>query len=187
MAIDFQSNTLESQIRELYARLVWSHKTQEKCADIIFRRNNRIKIVLIGLSALTTTGILVTVFGNNKTVGIISAVLSAILFGLNTYLKDYDLGGIAQKHANSASDLWNMRELYLSLLTDVKIGRLTPNEITIKRDTLQDELYHIYKGSPRTISKAYKEATLGLKAKEEMYFTDDEIDTLLPANLRKLI
>lgn len=187
MDIDSQSNTLESQIRELYARLVWSHKTQEKCADILFRRNNRIKIVQIGLSALTTTGILVTVFGNNKTVGIISAVLSAILFGLNTYLKDYDLGGIAQKHANSASDLWNMRELYLSLLTDVKMGRLTPDEITIKRDTLQDELYHIYKGSPRTISKAYKEATLGLKAKEEMYFADDEIDTLLPANLRKLI
>ena len=47
--------------------------------------------------------------------------------------------------------------------------------------------YTTFTKAPRTISKAYKEATLGLKAKEEMYFTDDEIDTLLPANLRKLI
>ena len=35
------------------------------------------------------------------------------------------------------------------------------------------------------INKAYKEATTGLKVNEEMTFTDDEIDSLLPKNLRK--
>ena len=31
-------------------------------------------------------------------------------------------------------------------------------EIRNKRDQLQEELHSIYKGSPRTISKAYREA-----------------------------
>ena len=45
MDIDIQIKTLESQIRELYARVVWTHKTQEKCADIIWKRNSIIKII----------------------------------------------------------------------------------------------------------------------------------------------
>ena len=69
-----QAEILENQIRELYGRVVWTHKTQEKCADIIWVRHTRIKVTQIILSALTTTGILVAVFGENQIVGIISAI-----------------------------------------------------------------------------------------------------------------
>jgi len=185
MDTDSHIDLLEAQIREIYARVVWTHKTQEKCADIILKRHVRIKITQIILSAITTTGILVAVFGENTLVGIISAVLSAALFGLNTYTKDYDLGEIAQKHTSAASDLWNVRENYLSLLTDLKINKLTIDEITKRRDELQEDLFNIYGGAPRTINKAYEEATTGLKVNEEMTFTDDEIDNLLPKDLRK--
>ncbi len=187
MDADSQLNVLESQIRELYGRVVWTHKTQEKCADIILKRHVRIKITQIILSAITTTGILVAVFGESKVVGIISAVVSALLLGLNAYTKDYDLGEIAQKHANAAADLWNVRESYLSLLTDLKTGGLSPDHIRERRDVLQEELLNIYNGVPRTINKAYKEATKGLKSNEEMTFTIEEIDNLLPEELRKNI
>jgi len=180
-----QIEILESQIRELYGRVLWTHKTQEKCADIVQRRQVRIKVTQIVLSALTTTGILIAVFGENKAVGIVSATISALLFGLNTYTKDYDLGEIAQKHSNAATDLWNIRENYLSLLTDLKTGSLTPEEIRARRDSLQEDLYNVYNGSPRTINKAYEQATKGLKLKEEMTFSNEEIDKLLPEELRK--
>jgi len=182
---DSQIDILESQLRELYGRVLWTHKTQEKCADIILKRHARIKITQIVLAALTTTGILVAVFGGNKIIGIISAIISAILFGLNTYTKDYDLGEIAQKHSSAAADLWNVRESYLSLITDLKAGRLLPDQIRDKREALQEDLYNIYNGAPRTISKAYQEATKGLKIKEEMTFSNEEIDMLLPEELRK--
>src|SRR5690606_24255273 len=100
MATDSQAkNVLEAQLRELYGRTVWTHKTQEKCADILRTRNHNMKIFQIVLSALTTTGILITVFGDNRIIGIISAILSAILFTLNAYFQKYDLGEIAQKHS----------------------------------------------------------------------------------------
>ena len=181
----FQTEILESQLRELYGRVLWTHKTQEKCSDIVQRRHVRIKVTQIVLSALTTTGILVAVFGENKVVGIISAIISTILFGLNTYTKDYDLGEIAQKHSITATDLWNIRESYLSLLTDLKAGILTLDQIREKRDILQEALHNTYNGAPRTINKAYQAATKGLKNKEEMTFSNEEIDKLLPEELRK--
>ena len=176
---------LESQIRELYGRAVWTHKTQEKCADILKTRNHRIKIVQIILSALTTTGILVTVFGDNKNVGIVSAILSAILLFINSYFQKYDLGEISEKHSKSASDIWSIREQYLSLLTDLSGNDVPLDEIRSRRDKLREELHNIYKGAPRTINKAYKIATKALKENEELTFSNSEIDKILPHELRK--
>lgn len=177
---------LEAQIRECYGRVVWSHKTQEKCADIILKRNNLLKWAQIILSTLTTTGLVATIFGDVVWVKITSAIVSAILLLLNTYLKSKDLGAIAQQHSNAASDIWNVRESYLSMLTDLKMDDVNIETIRKKRDKLQEGLASIYKGSPRTISKAYKEATKALKLNEEMTFSDEEIDCFLPVELRKI-
>ena len=185
MEHDSQIKYLESQIRECYGRVIWTHKTHEKCADILLRRHGRIKIAQIALSAVSTTGILIAVFGNIYWVGIASASITALLFGLNTYTKDYDLGEIAQKHSSTASILWDIREKYLSLLTDIKANIYPIEKIKEKRDELQEELFNVYKGSTRTISKAYKEASKALKFKEDMTFSDKEIDMLLPKELRK--
>lgn len=185
MELASQVDVLESQIRECYGRVVWTHKTHEKCADILNRRHGRIKLWQILLSALITTGILVAVFGDSKLIGVLSALLAFLLTVLNTYIKQYDLGGIAQKHSEAALSIWNVRENYLSLLTDIKAGLVTVDEIRGRRDQLQNDLQEIFKGAPRTISKAYNEATKGLKLKEELTFSDREIDMLLPTSLRK--
>ena len=180
-----QAKIIEAQLRECFGRVVWSHKTQEKCADIISVRHNNIKYTQIALSALTTTGVLITVFGEHKIIGIITAVLSAILFAINTYVKGHDLGEIAQKHSDSASDLWNVREEYFSLLTDLKAEIIDLEELVEKRDLLQNKLSNVYKGSPRTINKAYKEATKALKLNEELTLSDSEINMFLPKELKK--
>lgn len=178
---------LETQIRESFARVVWTHKTQEKCADILNKRKDQIKVWQILLSALTTSGILVTVFGDQQWVGISTALISTALLGLNTYTKNYDLGELAQKHANCATFLWNVRETYFSLLADIRAGVLSEDAIRERRDHLQKEVFSIYKGSPRTISAAYNKATKALKKNEELTFTDEEIDVFLPKALRKVL
>ena len=186
MEVDFQNkNIFEAQIRETYGRICWSHKTQEKCADILDSRLKILKIFQIILSAIITTGILISVFGNNETIGIISAILSALLFGINTYTKDYDLGELSQKHSSAALNLWDIRESYLSFLTDLKTDTISLVEAKEIREKLQSRLKSIYNGSPRTINKAYNEATKALNKNEELTFSDKEIDNLLPVELRK--
>ncbi len=185
MAQDSQLSILEDQIRECYGRVVWTHKTQEKCADLLNRKQDSLKFWQIVLSGITTSGIFVAVFGESKEIGIIAAVISLILTILNTYTKKYDLGGMAQKHADSAASIWNIRESYLSLITDIRSKSIDATEIRKQRDKLQSDLHKLYKGSPRTISKAYSEASKALKKMEEMTFTPQEIDKFLPQSLRK--
>lgn len=92
---------------------------------------------------------------------------------------------MAEKHADAAVDLWDIRECYLSLLTDIRSGHLEDSKVRECRDALQERLSEIYRGSPRTIVKAYREATKALKQLEELTFSDEEIDGILPKSLRK--
>ncbi len=176
---------LNAQLRESYGRVVYTHKVHEKDADYYFKQQNRLKILQIVLSAITTGGLIVTLLGEGRVATVIAAVASAALLCLTTYAKNTDLGALAQKHADSAARLWNVRESYISLLTDIATGDLATGDIRARRDTLQTELDTIYSGSPRTSSKAYKNAQKGLKVNEELTFSDDEIDAFLPPPLRK--
>ncbi len=176
---------LESQIRECFGRVVYSHKTQEKCADIVLSLHKKLKLLLIIISAIVTTSLLIKLFGDQEWALLVGVILSTILFGLNTYMKDYDLGEISQKHTNAANELWDIRETYLSLLTDIKANQLSINQIINQRDDLQKRLHNIYSGSPRTNFKAYKEASKALQVNEELTFSDKEIDVFLPKELRR--
>lgn len=180
-----QFELLEAQLRENYGKIVYSHKTQEKCADILNIRNNCIKNIQILLSGLITTGLLVRVFKGEEWALIVSTILSAIQFAMTSYLKEYNLGETIQKHSTAALELLEIREKYLSLLTDLKAGLISLEDIIKKRNELQDELSKTYKGSPRTFSKAYVNAQKALKINEELTFSDEEIDNFLPTPLRK--
>ncbi|WP_394557876.1 SLATT domain-containing protein [Priestia aryabhattai] len=175
--------SLEAQIRECYGRVVYTHKTQEKCADLLLKKNSRIKFWQLLLSAVTAGTFLVDLFGDGNIATIIGALFSVALLVLNSYTQDIELVSVAEEHKNAAIKLWNIRENYLSLLTD--FHNLTTDVIIEKRDELQIELLDIYQGSPRTNYKAYKKASTGLKNNEELTFSDEEIDLLLPQELRK--
>jgi len=176
---------LEGQLRECYGRVVYTHKTHEKCSDLLLERHKLIKILQIILSALVTGGILATLSGDWKIAATgISAVLSTALLALNSYTKDYDLGEIAQKHRQAAADIWLIREKYLSLLTDLRAGK--PLEDVCKiRDELLEELHAVYAGAPSTNHQAYKKAQEALTKMGDMTFSDSEIDAFLPKNLRR--
>lgn len=176
---------LEAQIRENYGKIVYSHKTQEKCADILSSRNTRIKNAQIILSALITTGLLVRVFKGAEWALLVSTILSAIQFALTSFLKEYNLGETIQKHNTAALELWDVREQYLSLLTDINAQLISHNKILEKRDELQEQLSKTYKGSPRTFGSAYSAAQRALQMSEELTFSDEEIDNFLPKKLRK--
>ena len=179
---------LEAQIRECFGRVVYSTKTHEKCADLCMGRLHWIKVTQIVLSAITTGGLLTALLGDpNVTYGatITSAVVSTILFVLSAYMKDVDPGQQAEKHKKTASELWDVRESYLSILSDLHDNHLDIAVAREKRDVLQSQLVGIYAAAPRTTSKAYGIASNGLKNQEELTFSDEEIDKFLPAALRR--
>lgn len=185
VALEEEKRLLVAQIRESYGRVVYSHKSHEKAADIYLARLQRIKIFQITLSALTTGSLLYHLFSGNKTGTIIAAILSTILFVLNIYTKEYNLAELSQKHHDTAQRLWRIRESYLSLLTDLTANALNNKVIREKRDDLQDNLNQVYTQAPRTFKQAYEQARKGLHIHQEMTFSEEEIDRLLPEKMRK--
>ncbi len=179
---------LEAQMRECFGRVVYSTKTHEKCADLCMGRLQWIKIAQIVLSAITTGGLLTAILGApniSHEATVVSTLFSTALLVLTAYMKDVDPGQQAEKHKKTASELWDIRESYLSILSDLHDGGLDIAESREKRDELQSRLATIYATAPRTNSKAYGIASNGLKAQEEMTFSDEEIDKFLPATLRR--
>lgn len=182
---DEQRLALESQVRECYGRVVYSHVVHEKCADLYLKRRSFINNLQIVLSAITTGTLLISLFGEGKSGTVLGAIFSTILLALNTYAKDYDLGKLAQKHSDTAVTLWSIRESYLSLLTDMTIGSLSLAQMQAKRDDLQKSLEVVYQSAPRTNEKAFTKAQKALKIDKQMTFSDEEIDMFLPNNLRR--
>jgi len=176
---------LEGQLREAYGRVVYSHKTHEKCADILLRRHHGIRLSQIILSAITTAGFVGAALGTGTVAAVLGLIVSTALLALNSYTKSYDLGELAQKHRQAGSDLWLIREQYLSLLVDLAMREKPLESLQEQRDKLVQQLHEIYRGAPSTTYAAYKKAQEALQKLEDMTFSDAEIDAFLPAELKR--
>jgi hypothetical protein len=147
----------------------------------------RVKWLQITLAALTTGGAVAVLFDKSSVVfPYATALLSISMLILNSYLKDLDPGQLAQKHREAASDIWNIREAYLSRLTDIRDHSFSVADLRKRRDDLQAQLYKIYRIVPHTDGKAYGQAQGALKNNEDLTFSDAEIDAFLPGPLKRI-
>lgn len=179
------NTTLEGQIRECFGRVVYAHKTHEKEGDLCAGTLRRLKIGQIVLAAITTSGALAILFTDDFTLKAITALVSLTSLIVTGYMKGFDPGATAQKHRDTAADLWAIREAYLSLLTDLASGSITDAEARQKRDDLQNALATIYKSAPGTTPKAYGKAQKALQTLEDYTFNPGEIDKFLPPSLKR--
>ena len=178
-------DAFEAQVRECFGRVAYSHKTHEKCADSLQAKLRLLKNTQIALSVVVSGTLIVTVVGHDAWSKIIATVLSAVLAGINLYFKNYNYGELAQDHKEAADQLWNIRESYLSLLTDMATGAVSMEKAMERRDKLQKDLSVIYSKAPRTNTTAYKAAQRALKIKEDLTFSAEEIDAFLPQPLKR--
>ena len=177
------TSALEGQLREMYGRAAYTHKTHQKMADNYVTCYKRIKVGEIVLSAATASSLLITIFGGKPIGTIIGAILSAILLSFTLYFKEASLGEQAQLHTEVGAKLWGAREALLSLLVDLQDGRPV-DVVRSERDRLNAALEEIYKAAPRTNAKAYAAAQKALKGAEELFFSDEELNKMLPKQLR---
>jgi SMODS and SLOG-associating 2TM effector domain family 4 len=179
---DFTS--LEDQVRECFGRVVYTHKTHEKMGDHCASVLQRYKIGQVVASITTAASASFAVFLPANWIKIVAAFAALGSSWISIYMKSFDPGGTAQKHRATAS-IWPIREAYLSLLTDLRMKRITDDEGAARRDELNAQLAAIYKGAPQTNGKAYAAAQKALKCDEDYTFSDAEIDHFVPTSLRK--
>ncbi|MBN9212786.1 MAG: hypothetical protein BGO45_03585 [Microbacterium sp. 71-36] len=182
-----RDDLLLAQVREAFGRVVYSHKIHEKQADQYFMLHRWQQGILITLTALSTTTFLASLAGlvlNPQVASVIVSFVALLVTGVSLATKTFTFAEDAGSHRDVAAQLWDVRESYLSLITDLMDGQLSSNEAREQRDHLQETTRATYAGAPRTGDKAFIKAQAGLKRNEEMTFTVEEIDLFLPAQLR---
>lgn len=178
---------LLAQIRESYGRVVYTHKTHEKQADLYFQKHRCQQRFFVGLTALSSGTFLVALLGlvvDEVWASLVTSFVALLISGVNLSVKTFQYGEETQKHRDAAAQVWNLRESYLSLITDLRAGTKTLDEARARRDQLQQQALEVYSAAPRTTSDAYGLAQKALKDNEELTFSESELDLLLPVKLR---
>ena len=178
---------LLAQVRESFGRVVYSHKTHEKQADISFSMYKWQQGTLIALTALSSGTFLTLVFGlfGNSTWSSLATSFCALLVSwMSLGAKTFKFDETSAAHRDVASKLWDIRESYISLIADMMSGQIADLDARKRRDELQSLARDVYSAAPRTSGKAFTRAQDGLKNNEEMTFTTREIDLFLPEALR---
>ena len=171
-------------IREAFGKVAYSHKTHEKGAEIADFHSSGVKVINVVLTTATSSTLLVTLITNQTILGYITAIISALTLAFIIFQLSFNPEQKAEKHRQAAKELWRIREKYLNLIADIMSENISNETITHRRDQLMEELKMVYQFSPATSSKAYKKAQDTLKLNEELTFSTEEIDQLLPENLR---
>lgn len=178
---------LMGQIRESYGKLVYTYTTHHKMADRLARINNRIGVLQIILTSISTVGLLSTVMStvitNPRILAAIGGTTAALSLGLNIYMRGKNYMADIEANRKTADALWRIREDYLSLLTDFPV--LSDEEIRVQRESLQKRTASIYDAAPITNNRAYRQAQKAIKQEGYQSFTTEEIDAMLPARLHQ--
>lgn len=180
-----QYNILEDAVRDMYVRSVWSHKIQEKQADIYQKQYKVMEIISIICASLTSVGILSTIFADHLWIKILSAVLSFVTVFITAYFKSFDLNTLTKVHKEAANQLLIVRNEIICLLTLVKMKGKTVNELESRYQELMDKANEVYKDTPSTTDRAVKKAKEALQITGDNTFTKEEIDFYLPMALQK--
>ena len=173
------------QVRQLFGRAVYTHKTHEKDRERLSRLGTILRWFNVVLGALTLGGIVAAIFGSQGTTQLVlSGILATINVGAALAQLSFDPLGQAAFHRDAAKQLVSVRDGYETLIADIVSGSLRPEDVRARRDALQSRAQEAYRYAPDTSRRGYALAQKGLKVSEDMTFSAAEIDALLPEALR---
>ena len=177
--------TIESELRQFFATVVWNHKIHEKQSDIYTFKFNFFENTKIFCLTLTTSGLLSSFFTDELWIKIVATIVSAINIFINSYYKTYNLKELKDSHKKTALKFLSLRNRLISIFSDIHCNFLKLDEVRELRNEIYREYNDICEAALPTSNKAVKQASVALSIKRDNTFLDDEINSYLPIELRK--
>ena len=174
-------------IRESFGRVVYTHKTHEKEAELVSQSVARTKWVNIIITALMSGTLVSAIIANvtdDMTLSYVSAGLATLTLAFTLYRLSFNPEERVERHRQVAKELLRIRESHVALMADIKNDILDEDATMVRRDELLKELSLVYKFAPTTSPKAYERARKALNVNEEFSFSNSEIDQFLPDELK---
>ena len=171
-------------VRQNFASVVWTHKIQEKQADIYSERYRRVEMVNILAASLTSCGVVTTIFWEGLIPKIIAAVLSFVTLVIASYYKSFGVKERALESKAAANRFIGIRNDMLQVIADLHMMAEPVEVINERFSCIMERLNKLYVDAPSTTDAAVARAADALNGKAEYSYTEDEIDRLLPPSLR---
>lgn len=178
---------LYREILDRYVKIVWTHKIHLCQASLHVKRQKRRNTLIAALSILVSAAAITNIFKWLPEYVIVPllAMLSLTLTFFTTRYKGENLEKAASENEHFAAKMHHLRNCYAGLLSDVKAGLLSDEEIVAKRNVLENEECLIYSSIvPATSAKAVELAEKALKTRQESTTTNEEIRLMVPEYLQ---
>ena len=164
-------------VRQTFASVVWTHKIQEKQADIY---NERCEFI----ETATACGIVSLLFTDQFWIKIGASLLSLATIAISVYDKTFNLRDLGVQHKIAANKLISIRNELLQIIAEIHVHKESVETINSRYQEIAIKLSKVYSEIPTTTSKAVKRASDALKKNEEFTYSEEEIDRFLPPTLR---
>lgn len=184
MEMENKYQLLLDVVRQNFASAVWTHKIQEKQADIYGENYSRLESLNILAASLTSCGIVSTIFCENLVTKIITALLSFVTLSITTYFKSFDIKNMEKQCKDTANRLVVVRNDLLHIIAEIHMKSRSVDEINHDYIQIINTLNKIYVEAPSTTQKAVERTSEALKTNNEYTYTEEEIDNFLPPTLR---
>ena len=172
--------------RNIFGRVMWSHKIQEKQCDIVNRKFMIINVVNIFCSALTSAGIVATIFHKPLWLKIVSAIVSFASTLCVLLIKNLNYSDRIVQHKKAAIEYLAIKDKLLLFLFDVHFRRMDVNTLSVRLEKIIDSADDINARAPITTDSAVKKASKALKIVKDDDITNEEINAGLPPALRRI-
>lgn len=182
--MDMELAPILATAREIYGRVVYSHKTHEQEREIWAQKSCTMNRINIWLTALTASFAVVSATLKPTWALILTALFAAATVAFAMYQSGFDPVGKESQHRTAAKELLWIREQLLLLITRCHIPGADRKQLEQMLELITREVTAVYKFAPNTSSQAYQAAD-GMIKSGHFTFSDDEIDAMLPTELRK--
>lgn len=183
------------QVEDRYVKISWTHKIQEIQAGLYIKKSNSQKWWMAIANGVTTTSAFVSVVTNALEVmdtswvwPAITSLIAVISSIITLRFKDGVLESKASACKQYAAKCRHIRNMYESLLADIKSGCCEFDEMCKKRDIMTEQENALFTGetAPHTTPKAVELARKSLLENKDSLTEQHEIKSIVPEHLQEL-
>lgn len=178
-------DALEDCARNIFGRVMWSHKIQEKQADIYLDESRGLAICSIVFSSVASCGLIATLFADPYWLKLVSTLMSCISTILIAVIKRFDFEKLIQNHREFATRYLAVKDQLMLLLYQIRLHDKDCDFFEEELRSLVSKVSEINSIAPQTTNCAVSLASAALHKHKDDDITDEEINNGLPPSLRK--
>src|ERR671923_430322 len=140
--------SLFDHLRLTFGHIAYRHKAHLQAAQSRVARSRGLR----GAEAVLMLGVAFTsvaaAYGRGNWYVVASAVLGSLALLVLLFHIVFDLEGSARAHQTAAARLWQIREQYRAVLSDLHDGAIDPEQARRRRDALTDAMHDFLERAP---------------------------------------